>query len=402
MATTTSNCNNAHNECCNGQHVCVSPCRPVQNIKTKVVRSEGTAAIEGGRFINIGDAATINCTLQAGDGISIDEATATISAEPKDLLFEQADTLRSSRDVMFEDEEKQKILDLAKAMPTEIMMTLREDKKVSTGVSTGFMTTSPAGLFQNTRNHQQENDLANWEFVTFKASMLSNYSQYQICFHLDKFVDPRLLGFMERAIVASSPRYIVSNRYTSSSNSPMNLGPDRIQTKKAVDVPEEAALLVTRDYKSCMRLHGRMGVVPYMIHHSTRGFCIYAEDRAYCKDVGDDKDSLAASLMGRMYSDPINIHNQGSYGLCGSFNFYSSISIDAFFGCIPNSVVRSAYLDSGGDLMFFMYYTGEIKDFDSIRIPNFRVMLPKNEVIRNVRNAIDSGLIDEYGKQLTA
>lgn len=66
MATTTSNCNNAHNGCCNGQHVCVSPCRPVQNIKTKVIKQTQNTGEEGN---GISDAPADGNTYGRKDGI---------------------------------------------------------------------------------------------------------------------------------------------------------------------------------------------------------------------------------------------------------------------------------------------------------------------------------------------
>ena len=357
----------------------------------------------------------ISGDYKAGNGITIDESTATISAEPKDPLFEQADSVRGN-DTDIERSSKSfanptndiKILDEAEAMPDHIMVDLTDN-------STRFATWdgSKSAWMDNTSllDSQFFESGSTVDKAMFRGSQLSGsgpistgfgYSaQFRITTGLPFSVNLRKQ--IDRVIIASSPFWLSAHSdlqdeaegisYKNSKNRFAGF----FTSRKAIGIPEEAALLVYKNYEDTIRLHDRL-------HFYNRLQKRYFFNRSWMYSETNVLKEMSLSydfLMGRSYSELKQRFNGSPdylYSLTGSVDV-DQVSYDAFFGCFPYCMLSAACLENG-NIAMYIWKTGDYTD-KYIPIPRMRVFFPKNEIIRKIKSLIADGAIDEYGNELT-
>lgn len=387
MATqTNNNCNcgsNAHPECCCGHRIAVDPCMPVQNVKCKVIRRDGTS------------------TLQAGYGVEIDNDT--ISVQKRDLLFDQADAVKGN---------ETSYIDLAQdvnASPLTLLQMAEDMPQEVTVDFTNHVSVDCEDMYD--QKYQRRVNTAKGDITTFYGSKLSSKSSFNISVHLNHAIPSPLAKYVERAIIASSPlmlgrtasQFNVNNYYRSNSYNNSNF-----QIRKAFDLPEECALMIYSSVEECTRLydslyfhyskidssdlytfHGETTVGQYGFLH----YCYHLMGKTYAQMIGSP--NYASGITGYVFQEGVNQPSQDSY-------------FDAFFCTFPNVRLTSATLEHNihaGKLWVSLYFqrvpwNAPFKDED-ILLPNMRVFFPKNEVIRKIKRLIAEGAIDEYGNELT-
>lgn len=387
MATqTNNNCNcgsNAHPECCCGHRIAVDPCMPVQNVKCKVIRRDGTS------------------TLQAGYGVEIDNDT--ISVQKRDLLFDQADAVKGNETSYISlaqdvNANPLTLLQMAEDMPQEVTVDF-----------TNHVSVDCEDMYD--QMYQRRVNTAKGETTTFYGSKLNAKSHFNFTIYLHHAIPGPLAKYVERAIIASSPlmlgrtesKYNVNNYYRSETYNNSNF-----QIRKSFDLPEECALMIYSSVVECTRLYDSLyfryskidssGL--YTFHGETTvgqyGFlrdCYHLMGKTYAQMIGSP--NYASGITGYLFQEGVNHSYQDSY-------------FDAFFCTFPNVQLTSATLEHNihaGTLWVSLYFqrvpwNAPFKDED-ILLPNMRVFFPKNEVIRKIKRLIAEGAIDEYGNELT-
>ena len=381
--------------------------------------------LEAGDLMEITEDGKVNCTLQAGDGISIDEATATISAEPKDLLFEQADSVRdndtsmSDLSVSESTQEDIKILDAAKGMPNEITVDFTQDRTVVTRtlprdgtVDSGIIQTQdPNG------SSQYGSTTAIAQSCMFYRSKLNGHAsvpegeyknnlwtRFEVITDLSEFVPKKLATIMDRCIVASSPFWL--HKGVQSGPSSIKYVRDCYEgffkSRKALNIPEESAMLVYRDYKETTRLNDLLYLYRFAKTSDSHGKYIIRPERRVITFGGD----LGAYMMGKSYATLKNKNKLYFYAFFGEIPLFieetePGYTVDAFFGSFPGCVLESMYLEEEKLITVMKTSLGITFSDVQMPIPRIRVMFPKNEIIRKVQAALANGEMDEYGNPLT-
>ena len=381
--------------------------------------------LEAGDLMEITEDGKVNCTLQAGDGISIDEATATISAEPKDLLFEQADSVRdndtsmSDLSVSESTQEDIKILDAAKGMPNEITVDFTQDRTVVTRtlprdgtVDSGIIQTQdPNG------SSQYGSTTAIAQSCMFYRSKLNGHAsvpegeyknnlwtRFEVITDLSEFVPKKLATIMDRCIVASSPFWL--HKGVQSGPSSIKYVRDCYEgffkSRKALNIPEESAMLVYRDYKETTRLNDLLYLYSFAKTSDSHGKYIIRPERRVITFGGD----LGAYMMGKSYATLKNKNKLYFYAFFGEIPLFieetePGYTVDAFFGSFPGCVLESMYLEEEKLITVMKTSLGITFSDVQMPIPRIRVMFPKNEIIRKVQAALANGEMDEYGNPLT-
>lgn len=387
MATqTNNNCNcgsNAHPECCCGHRIAVDPCLPVQNVKCKVVRQDGT----GGN------------SLQAGYGVEIDNGT--ISVQKRDLLFDQADAVTGNNVSFYdlsadEDGNALTLLQLAENMPQEATVNFMD----SLFVDCHGMYKQHTGTF--TTLHEGT--------VFYGSKMSSNGGTWSIDIDMSAYVHTRLAKYIDRLIIAASPIWLNSadayapdySSDTRSSASHVNMD---FRSRKAFDLPEENALMIYADHEDCVRLNDRLHLQYALFSHH---YYFQNERFPYVMHFDQSK----TYLMGRSYSE---LKSNGFEGISGYFTADTTTGpvypyyFDAFFGAFPYSRLTGASYHYGvHSYVITLYFHPAVKQSDSegyrdmdMFPPRMRVFFPKNEVIRKIKRLIAEGAIDEYGNETT-
>ena len=381
--------------------------------------------LEAGDLMEITEDGKVNCTLQAGNGISIDEATATISAEPKDLLFEQADSVRdndtsmSDLSVSESTQEDIKILDAAKGMPNEITVDFTQDRTVVTRTlpRDGTVTDDIIQVQDPNGSSQYGSTTAIAQSCMFYRSRLNGHAsvpegenennlwtRFEIITDLSEFVPKKLATIMDRCIVASSPFWL--HKGVQSGATSIKYVRDCYEgffkSRKALNIPEESAMLVYRDYKDTTRLNDLLYLYSFAKTSDSHGKYIIRPERRVLT-FGDD---LGAYMMGKSYATLKNKNKLYFYAFFGEIPLFveesqPGFAVDAFFGSFPGCVLESMYLEE--DKLITVMKTSLGITFSDVQmpIPRIRVMFPKNEIIRKVQAALANGEMDEYGNPLT-
>lgn len=368
--------------------------------------------IEGGQGITIGN---------NGNTVTISTATPL----DRDCLFEQADSVRdndtsmSDLSVSESTQEDIKILDAAKGMPNEITVDFTQDRTVVTRTlprdgtvdSEIIQTQDPIG------SSQYGSTTAIAESCMFYRSKLNGHAsvpegeyknnlwtRFEVITDLSEFVPKKLATIMDRCIVASSPFWL--HKGVQSGSSSIKYVRDCYEgffkSRKALNIPEESAMLVYRDYKETTRLNDLLYLYSFAKTSDSHGKYIIRPERRVITFGGD----LGAYMMGKSYATLKNKNNLYFYAFFGEIPLFieetePGFTVDAFFGSFPGCVLESMYLEE--DKLITIMKTSPGISFTDVQmpIPRIRVMFPKNEIIRKVQAALANGEMDEYGNPLT-
>lgn len=364
----------------------------------------------------------ISGDYKAGDGIKIDESTATISAEPNDYLFKQADSSRGNLCDIYdmsikttaygEDQTPMPILEAAEAMPVDYEINLTNSDVVKFSI--------PGIIDQNAG--QCNNDGLTFTTNSYQTyfhgeKLQGHYDRnkyyFDIKVDLSNITSKTLACLIDRLIIASSPWK--SAQYYDEQNRNILLkaaNQNFCTTRKAIDIPEESALLVYKDYNQTTRLMDRL--IFYrggnIKGSSSWPYIFYSESEA----GSISGDSYARKfLMGKTYAQIRNLVGGDEAGAT-TFTFYSIIGrfkiaiegnnngvlYDAFFGCFPWCLVEAAFIDNGVLIIRMCTYQESLYS-TAMPVPNMRMILPKNEIINKIKNMLDNGEIDQFGNPLT-
>lgn len=383
--------------------------------------------LEAGDLMEITEDGTMNVTLTAGDGITIEGNTiSTATPLDRDCLFEQANSVRdndtsmSDLSVSESTQEDIKILDAAKGMPNEITVDFTQDRTVVTRtlprdgtVDSGIIQTQdPIG------SSQYGSTTAIAQSCMFYRSKLNGHAsvpegeyknnlwtRFEVITDLSEFVPKKLATIMDRCIVASSPFWL--HKGVQSGSTSIKYVRDCYEgffkSRKALNIPEESAMLVYRDYKETTRLNDLLYLYSFAKTSDSHGKYIIRPERSIITFGGD----LGAYMMGKSYATLKNKNRLYFYAFFGEIPLYieetePGFTVDAFFGSFPGCVLESMYLEE--DKLITVMKTSPGITFSDVQmpIPRIRVMFPKNEIIRKVQAALANGEMDEYGNPLTA
>lgn len=367
--------------------------------------------IEGGQGITIGN---------NGNTVTISTATPL----DRDCLFEQADSVRdndtsmSDLSVSESTQEDIKILDAAKGMPNEITVDFTQDRTVVTRTlprdgtvdSEIIQTQDPIG------SSEYGSTTAIAKSCMFYRSRLNGHAsvpegennnnlwtRFEVITDLSEFVPKKLATIMDRCIVASSPFWLHKGVQSGSGIKYVrDCYEGFFKSRKALNIPEESAMLVYRDYKETTRLNDLLYLYSFSKTSDSHGKYIIKPERRVVTFGGD----LGAYMMGKSYATLKNKNKLYFYAFFGEIPLFieetqPGFTVDAFFGSFPGCVLESMYLEE--DKLITVMKTSPGITFSDIQmpIPRIRVMFPKNEIIRKVQTALANGEMDEYGNPLT-
>lgn len=380
------------------------------------------ATLSSGRLNTIDNEGHINSSLVQGDGISIDDSSGTISVVSRDKLFEQADSSRGNLCDIYdmsikttaygEDQTPMPILEAAEAMPVDYEINLTNSDVVKFSI--------PGIIDQNAG--QCNNDGLTFTTNSYQTyfhgeKLQGHYDRnkyyFDIKVDLSNITSKTLACLIDRLIIASSPWK--SAQYYDEQNRNILLkaaNQNFCTTRKAIDIPEESALLVYKDYNQTTRLMDRL---IFYRGGNIKGspswpYIFYSESEA----GSISGDSYARKfLMGKTYAQIRNLvggDEAGAtmstfYSIIGRFKIaiegnYNGVLYDAFFGCFPWCLVEAAFIDNGVLIIRMCTYQESLYS-TAMPVPNMRMILPKNEIINKIKNMLDNGEIDQFGNPLT-
>lgn len=342
--------------------------------------------IEGGQGITIGN---------NGNTVTISTATPL----DRDYLFDQADSVRGNDTDIFylyksraNNANNIKILDAAQAMPDHALVDL-------TGSEASFWLN---GSEKYLLGRQFEDSDDTFSLVDFHAEEIGT-QRFLIRINLSKYMPSVLATKVDRVIAAASPLWLANGIVSSDADERLYewkycFG-GFFQCRKAVQIPEETAFLVYRNYLDTTRLHDRLSAYSGARTAHSETLYQFLEER----DVYTNFNAYRY-FMGRTYSE-MSEFDPNFYAMSGNFHLdnnytYEDIWIDSFFGCFPGYVVECMYLENNNLVVTMKSFHNSLKTYQ-IPVPRMRIFFPKNEIIRKVRQMLADGEIDEYGNSLT-
>ena len=347
---------------------------------------------------------TISTDLEAGEGVELAKSGSKITisvATPldRDYLFDQADSVRGNDTDIFylyksraNNANNIKILDAAQAMPDHALVDL-------TGSEASFWLN---GSEKYLLGRQFEDSDDTFSLVDFHAEEIST-QRFLIRINLSKYMPSVLATKVDRVIAAASPLWLANGIVSSDADERLYewkycFG-GFFQCRKAVQIPEETAFLVYRNYLDTTRLYDRLSAYSGARTAHSETLYQFLEER----DVYTNFNAYRY-FMGRTYSE-MSEFDPNFYAMSGNFHLennytYEDIWIDSFFGCFPGYVVECMYLENNNLVVTMKSFHNSLKTYQ-IPVPRMRIFFPKNEIIRKVRQMLADGEIDEYGISLT-
>ena len=369
--------------------------------------SDGSKRIEnpitygiGTKTITSGNLYKIDLDLTAGSGIEITQPQSSsgsveIAAAQRDVLFDQADSVKGNDTDIFylyksraNNSNNIKILDAAQGMPDHAMVDL-------TGAHVNFKV---KGVSKYLLGRQFTETDDTFSLVEFHAEEVGT-GTFDIRISLDGYMPSLLASKVDRVIAAASPLWLANGIVSSDADERLyewkHCFGGFFQCRKAVQIPEETAFLVYRNYLDTTRLHDRLSAYSGVRTAHSETLYQFFEER----DVYPNFNAYQY-FMGRTYSEMAEF-DPNFYAMSGNFyldNYYSyeDIWIDSFFGCFPGYIVECLFIEDS-DLVIRMKSFHESVKIFTIPVPRLRIFFPKNEIIRKVRQMLANGEIDEYG-----